>query len=73
MRTGAPASGLLEAYRASVAAEFEGVDTCETVERFSSLEVAVVPGDDRNIKVTFVEDLALAEELAANWDDGRWR
>jgi 2-C-methyl-D-erythritol 4-phosphate cytidylyltransferase len=64
---------LLDAYRASVAAGFEGVDTSETVERFSSLEVAVVPGDDRNIKVTFVEDLALAEELAANWDDGRWR
>ena len=63
---------LLEAYRASVAAGFEGVDTAETIERFSTLEVAVVPGDDRNIKITFVEDLFRAEELAANWDDGRW-
>lgn len=64
---------LLEAYRASVAAGFEGVDTAETIERFSSLEVAVVPGDDRNIKVTVVEDLDRAEELAKTWNDGRWR
>lgn len=64
---------LLEAYRSSVEAGFEGVDTAETMEKYSTVEVAVVPGDERNLKVTFVEDLFRAEELAENWDDGRWR
>lgn len=64
---------LLEAYRASVEAGFEGVDTAETMEKFSTVEVAVVTGDERNLKVTFVEDLFRAEVLATNWADGRWR
>ena len=63
---------LLDAYRASVEAGFEGVDTAETMEKFSTVEVAIVPADERNMKVTFVEDLFRAEELAMNWDDGRW-
>ncbi|MEX0667423.1 MAG: IspD/TarI family cytidylyltransferase, partial [Acidimicrobiia bacterium] len=64
---------LLDAYRASVEAGFEGIDTAETMEKFSSIEVAIVPGDERNVKVTFVEDLFRAEQLATNWEDGRWR
>ncbi len=64
---------LLEAYRASVEAGFEGIDTAETMEKFSTVEVAIVPGDERNMKVTFVEDLFRAEEMATNWDDGKWR
>jgi 2-C-methyl-D-erythritol 4-phosphate cytidylyltransferase len=63
---------LLEAYQASVAAGFEGVDTAETVERFSDLEVKVIPGDPRNIKITFVEDLFVAEEYALDWEKGGW-
>jgi 2-C-methyl-D-erythritol 4-phosphate cytidylyltransferase len=63
---------LLDAYRRAAAAGVEGVDTAETVERFSDLEVAVVPGDRRNIKVTFVEDFFLAEEYALVWEKGRW-
>jgi 2-C-methyl-D-erythritol 4-phosphate cytidylyltransferase len=63
---------LLEAYRRAAASGVEGVDTAETVERFSDLEVAVVPGDRRNIKVTFVEDFFLAEEYALAWDKGAW-
>lgn len=63
---------LLDAYRRSTDAGFEGVDTAETVERFSDLEVAVVPGDPRNIKVTFVEDFFTAEEWATGWKQGRW-
>lgn len=66
------AKPLLEAYRLSVEAGFEGVDTAETIERFSDLEVAVVPGDPRNIKVTFVEDFFVAEEWAPSWDKGTW-
>jgi 2-C-methyl-D-erythritol 4-phosphate cytidylyltransferase len=64
---------LLGAYRASVEAGFEGIDTAETMEKFSTVEVAIVPGDERNMKVTFVEDLFRAEEMATNWDDGKWR
>lgn len=63
---------LLQAYEASVAEGFEGVDTAETVERFSDLEVKVIPGDPRNIKITFVEDLFLAEEYALDWHKGEW-
>ena len=63
---------LLAAYRASVESGFEGVDTAETIERFSSLQIAVVPGDERNIKMTFIEDLVQAEDLAIHWDEGRW-
>ena len=61
------AAALLEAYRRASAAGFHGKDTAESVERFSELAVEIVPGDPRNIKVTFVSDLVTAEELAATW------
>jgi len=67
------AKPLLEAYRAAAEEGFEGVDTAETVERFSDLAVSIVPGDPRNIKVTFVEDFFQAEEYALAWDKGVWR
>jgi 2-C-methyl-D-erythritol 4-phosphate cytidylyltransferase len=63
---------LLRAYEASLEAGFEGVDTAETVERFSDLDVRVVQGDPRNIKVTFVEDFFTAEEYALEFDKGAW-
>jgi 2-C-methyl-D-erythritol 4-phosphate cytidylyltransferase len=56
---------LLEAYRRAGDDGFTGVDTSETVERYSTLEVAVVTGELTNIKVTFVDDLEAAEEIAA--------
>jgi 2-C-methyl-D-erythritol 4-phosphate cytidylyltransferase len=59
---------LLTAYRRATEAGFHGVDTAGPVERFTDLTVEVVPGDPRNIKVTFVGDLVTAEELAATWD-----
>ncbi len=58
---------LLEAYDQAAATGFQGVDTAETVERFTDLEVRVVPGDHRNIKVTFVEDMFVAEQYAGTW------
>lgn len=66
------ARDLLAAYETSIELGFEGVDTAETIERFSDLTVTVVPGDARNIKVTFAEDLGLAEEYAGEWDKGAW-
>ena len=56
-----------------VKAGFEGVDTAETIERYSDLRVVVVPGDPRNLKITFVEDLYTAEEYALDWEKGAWK
>ena len=47
---------LLSAYRRAGEAGFEGVDTAETVERFSDLRIGAVPGDPGNLKLTFPED-----------------
>jgi 2-C-methyl-D-erythritol 4-phosphate cytidylyltransferase len=58
---------LLAAYRAARAAGFEGVDTAETVERFSDLTIAVVPGDPRAFKITFAGDFESARQIAATW------
>lgn len=67
------ASPLLDAYRKARSAGFQGVDTAETVERFSDLIVSVVAGDPHNIKVTFIEDFFAAEGYALQWEKGRWR
>lgn len=67
------AAELWEGFRLAEESSFEGVDTAETVERFTDLEVGLVPGDPRNIKVTFVEDLLEADELAASFEHGRWK
>lgn len=66
------AQPLLEAYRRASAAGFEGIDTAETVERFTDLTTVVVGGDPRNIKLTFVEDFFVAEDLALRWETGHW-
>jgi 2-C-methyl-D-erythritol 4-phosphate cytidylyltransferase len=66
------AGPLLAAYRMASAAGFEGIDTAETVQRFAGTVIATVPGDPRNIKVTFVEDFFTAEDLALRWEDGVW-
>lgn len=58
---------LLAAYRAARAAGFEGVDTAETVQRFSDLTIAVVPGDPRAFKITFADDFESARQVAATW------
>lgn len=61
---------LLDAYRRASDAGFFGVDTAESVQRFSDVEVELVRGDPDNVKVTYVEDLLAAEELARTWDPG---
>lgn len=67
------AAPLLEAYRRAEVEGREGVDTAETATRFSDLAIQVVPGDPRNIKVTFVEDIFRAEEYAAAFERGHWK
>lgn len=59
------AAPLLDAYERAARAGFVGSDTASCVENFSDLRVRVVPGDAGNIKITFPEDLLLAERLLA--------
>ena len=64
------AAPLLEAYRRADTDGFVGTDTASCIERYTDLPVLCVPGDGGNIKITFPEDLFLAERLLAkaNWD-----
>lgn len=55
---------LVGAYRAAAAEGFEGTDTASCVERYSpDLRIAAVRGPEQNIKVTFPDDVALADRL----------
>ncbi len=64
------AGPLLEAYRLADADGFVGTDTASCMERYTDVPVLCVPGDAGNIKITFPEDLFLAERLLAkaDWD-----
>ncbi|NKQ56518.1 2-C-methyl-D-erythritol 4-phosphate cytidylyltransferase [Amycolatopsis sp. K13G38] len=54
---------LLEAYEQAAREGFEGTDTASVMERFSSLPVRWVPGEERNFKVTYPHDLVVAEQV----------
>lgn len=58
---GAPA--LLAAYVAAARDGFSGTDTASCLERYGDVPVVAVPGSAANLKVTYPEDLALAEAL----------
>jgi 2-C-methyl-D-erythritol 4-phosphate cytidylyltransferase len=58
------APDLLAAYRQADRDGFSGTDTAAALERYADLEVTAVPGSPRNVKITFPEDLALAERLS---------
>jgi 2-C-methyl-D-erythritol 4-phosphate cytidylyltransferase len=62
------AEPLLEAYRRAAESGFEGTDTAACLERFSSLTVAYVPGEEQNFKITYPHDVALADELVRRRD-----
>jgi 2-C-methyl-D-erythritol 4-phosphate cytidylyltransferase len=55
---------LLAAYDAAHADGFAGTDTAACLERYADVSVRAVSGERRNLKITFAEDLRLAEELA---------
>ncbi|MFL6156286.1 MAG: 2-C-methyl-D-erythritol 4-phosphate cytidylyltransferase [Marmoricola sp.] len=57
------ARALLDAYDAAAADGFTGTDTAACLERYAAASIRSVPGERTNIKVTFGEDLALAEQL----------
>jgi 2-C-methyl-D-erythritol 4-phosphate cytidylyltransferase len=56
---------LLAAYDAAHADGFLGTDTAACLERYADTAIRAVVGERDNLKVTFVEDLRLAEELIA--------
>lgn len=54
---------LLEAYGHADAEGFRGTDTASCIERFTDLTIVGVASTQANLKVTYAEDLAVAEEL----------
>ncbi len=56
---------LRRAYQRAKADGFAGTDESSLVERLEELEVSVVPGSDRNIKITKPADMELARMLLA--------
>lgn len=54
---------LLAAYAAAEADGFDGTDTAACWSRYTDLPVVAVGSSPRNLKVTFPEDLALADRL----------
>jgi 2-C-methyl-D-erythritol 4-phosphate cytidylyltransferase len=57
---------LLEAYERARAENFLGTDTASCMERFSEVTVAAVPGDQRNIKITYPHDLVVAGRVLSS-------
>lgn len=57
------AATLLQAYRAAEHEGFEGTDTSSCVEAFTDMEVRTFRGEQRNLKVTYAQDIAVAESL----------
>jgi 2-C-methyl-D-erythritol 4-phosphate cytidylyltransferase len=57
---GFAAAPLLEAYERAAADGFAGTDTAACVTRYTGIRVRCIPGDDRNIKITYPHDLAVA-------------
>ena len=60
---------LLGAYRRAERDGFAGTDTAACLERYADLAVVGVPSTAHNLKVTWPEDLALAEALTRGRSD----
>jgi 2-C-methyl-D-erythritol 4-phosphate cytidylyltransferase len=54
---------LLDAYRAAAREGFEGTDTSSCIEAFTDVEVRTFRGEQRNLKVTYAHDIAVAGRL----------
>jgi len=57
---------LLAAYDRARREGFVGTDTASCVQRFTDLPVRWVPGDERNLKITYPHDVARAERLVSS-------
>ena len=58
-----PASELWKSYELAKLDNWQAVDTTECVSKYSELEAVVIPGDPRNMKVTFIEDIFKLETM----------
>lgn len=66
------AGPLLEAYERADREGFAGTDTASCVARFApGVAVVVVPGDPRNVKITWAHDLVAVERALAGPAPGR--
>ncbi|SMC96245.1 2-C-methyl-D-erythritol 4-phosphate cytidylyltransferase [Kibdelosporangium aridum] len=57
------AAPLLAAYERAAEEGFVGTDTASCIEQFTDIEVHWVPGEQRNLKITFGHDLVVAERI----------
>ena len=58
-----PAPELWKSYELAKLDNWQAVDTTECVSKYSELEAVVIPGDPRNMKVTFIEDIFELEQM----------
>jgi 2-C-methyl-D-erythritol 4-phosphate cytidylyltransferase len=63
---GFPAGPLLAAYERAAADGFYGTDTAACMTRHTGLPARCVPGDERNIKITYPHDVVIAEKFLAS-------
>lgn len=56
---------LLEAYESAAREDFVGTDTASCMEKYSDLPVHWIAGEGTNIKITYPDDVVLAEQLLA--------
>jgi 2-C-methyl-D-erythritol 4-phosphate cytidylyltransferase len=57
------AKPLLAAYEQAAADGFVGTDTASCIEQYTDIQVHWVPGEQRNLKVTYAHDLVVAERI----------
>jgi 2-C-methyl-D-erythritol 4-phosphate cytidylyltransferase len=57
------AKPLLAAYEQAAAEGFDGTDTASCIERYTDIHVQWVPGEQRNLKITYAHDLVVAERI----------
>ncbi len=65
------AKELLSAYRRADEDGFTGTDTASCLERYADIVVVGIPSSAANLKVTFPEDVELAESLLSRSRSGR--
>ena len=54
---------ITKSYELAKLDNWQAVDTTECVSKYSELEAVVIPGDPRNMKVTFIEDIFKLETM----------
>ncbi len=64
------AGPLLAAYERAAGDGFAGTDTAACIERYAGIPVQCLPGDPRNIKVTYPADLLVAGHLLSHQPPG---